>query len=127
MAIVLENVSKEAMLDGLDALVNTGASSAVIEFQTPGGVEVATLTLNNPAFNTAASGIMTLNTTVDVKDTGATGNATNVSKFVLKNRDGASILTGTLATDGSGDINLNTLTIPSNAIVQIDSLTLNVG
>ena len=124
MAIVLEDAARDAMLDALDAYINTGASTAIIEFQTPAGVEVATLSLNNPAFNAASGGSMELNTTADVKDTGATGNATNVSKFVLKSRDATTVLTGSLATDGSGDINLNTLTIPANAIVQIDSLTI---
>lgn len=115
------------MLDALDAYINTGAGQATIEFQTPASAEVATLILNNPAFNAASSGTMSLNTSADVKDTGASGNATNVSKFVIKSRDGLTVLTGALATDGSGDINLNTLTIPANAIVQIDSLTITAG
>jgi hypothetical protein len=124
MAIVLSSAVRDAMLNALDDYVNTGSGQATIEFQTASSVEVATLILNDPAFDPASGGSMALNTTSDVKDTGATGNATNVSKFVLKNQNGDTVITGSLAIDGSGDINLNTLTIPANAVVQIDSLTI---
>lgn len=124
MALVLSTNARNALLDSIDAQINTGAGSAVMEFQTAGGVEVATLTLNDPAFNAAVGGTMALNVSVDVKDTGASGNATNVSKFVIKDKDGNVVVTGTLASDGTGDINLNTTLIPANAIVQVDSFSL---
>lgn len=126
--MILSVAARNAYLDAIDALINTGAGTATLEFQTAGGVEVATCNLNNPAFNTASNGTMTLEvTSADVKDTSATGNATNVSKFVIKDRDGNVVITGTVAGDGSGEINLNSTLIAAAAVVQIDSFALTAG
>ena len=127
MALVISAAARSAMLDALDVVINTGAGTAVVEFQTPAGVEVATLPLNNPAFDAASNGTMAMSFASDVTDTAATGNATNVSKFVIKDRGGNVVITGTLAGDGSGDINLNSLLIAANAVVQLDSFTLTAG
>jgi hypothetical protein len=125
MALTLSTSAKNAALDGIDALINTGSGTAVIEYRTASDVEVCTMNLNNPAFNAASGGTMALDTsTAEVVDTSATGNVTNVSKFVIKDRDGNIVITGTLASDGTGDINLNTTLIPTGARVELDSFSL---
>ena len=53
MALTLETTMRNAIADAVDTLVGT---SATMEFQTSGDVEVATLTLGNPAFGAASSG-----------------------------------------------------------------------
>lgn len=125
MALVLNEAARNALLDAIDTVINTGAGTAVMEMQLSNGTEVATLPLNNPAFGAAAAGVMALDTvSADVKDTSATGNVSNVSKFVIKDRDGNVVITGTLASDGTGDINLNSTLIAAGAVVQIDSFSL---
>ena len=126
--MIFSTAARNAYLDAIDALINTGAGTAVLEFRTAADAEVATCNLNNPAFNAASGGTMTLDvTTADVKDTSATGNVTNVSKFVFKDRDGNVVITGTVAGDGSGEINLNSTLITAGAVVQIDSFALTAG
>ena len=124
MAITLSTAGKNAALDAIDALINTGAGTAVMEILTASDVEVATINLNNPAFDAAANNNMAISVSPEIKDSNATGNVTNVSKFRIKDRDGNVVITGTLASDGSGDINLNTTLIAAGAVVQIDSFAL---
>ena len=124
MAITLSTAGKNAALDAIDALINTGAGTAVMEILTASDVEVATINLNNPAFDAAANNNMAISVSPEIKDSNATGNVTNVSKFRIKDRGGNIVITGTLASDGSGDINLNTTLIAAGAVVQIDSFAL---
>lgn len=124
MAITLSTAGKNAALDAIDALINTGAGTAVMEILTASDVEVATINLNNPAFDAASNNNMAISVSPEIKDSSATGNVTNVSKFRIKDRDGNVVITGTLAADGSGDINLNTTLIAAGAVVQIDSFAL---
>ena len=124
MAITLSTACKNAALDAVDALINTGAGTAVLEFLTASDTEVATCNLNNPAFAAASANNMALSVSPEVKDSSATGNASNVSKFKIKDRDGNIVISGTVASDGSGDINLNTTLIAAGAVVQIDSFAL---
>lgn len=124
MAITLSTAGKNAALDAIDALINTGAGTAVMEILTASDVEVATINLNNPAFDAAANNNMAISVSPEIKDSNATGNVTNVSKFRIKDRGGNVVISGTLASDGSGDINFNTTLIAAGAVVQIDSFAL---
>lgn len=126
MALVHVTAVRNTLADAIDTAVNTGAGTATIEFQTAGSVEVATINLGNPAFGAAASGTITLNATTD--DTNATGNASPVTKFVLKDRDGAEVLTGSVtATSGGGDIELSAVIIGAGSTVSITSLTYSAS
>lgn len=125
--MTFSSACRDALLDAIDALINTGSGTAVLEFQLSNGTEVATLPLNNPAFEGSSGGIMYINTTTTVRDTSATGNASNVTQFVIKDRNGTIVITGDVADDGSATLNLNTTLIPALATVQVDSFALTAG
>jgi hypothetical protein len=95
--LTLSDLAKNAMLDALDTYVG---STATLEFQTAGGTEVATLTLTNPAFETAASGAMALDCNPDLTDSSATGNASAVTQFKIKVGGTTDAITGTVGTSG---------------------------
>jgi hypothetical protein len=95
--LTLTDAAKNAMLDALDTYVG---ASATLEFQTAADNEVATLTLTNPAFGNAASGAMALDCDPDLTDSSATGNASPVTKFVIKQGGTTAAITGTVGTSG---------------------------
>lgn len=104
----------DLVVDGIDA----GAAAGTLEFQTSGGVEVATLTFSDPAFGAAASGVATANAITS--DTNATGGT--VAKAVLQDSDGVDKVLCAVGTSGS-DINLSTLAVQAADTVACSSLT----
>lgn len=118
MALTLATTMRNAIADAVDATIGT---SATLEFQTSGDVEVATLTLGNPAFGAASSGVITLSG-APISDTSATGGT--MAKFVIKSGGTTTQITGAVGTSGS-DINFaGGLTIGAGDTVTLDSLTI---
>jgi hypothetical protein len=111
----LRNTLADAAVDSLDA--GSSAASGSLEFRTSGDVEVATLTLSNPAAGSASSGSSTFNAITS--DTSATGGT--VAKFALKDRDGTAKIFGAVGTSGS-DINLSSLSVGVGDTVSVASL-----
>jgi hypothetical protein len=102
----------------VDATVGT---SATLEFQTSGDVEVATLTLGNPAFGASSSGVITLSGT-PLSDTNATGGT--MAKFVIKSGGTTTQITGTVSTSGA-DINFaGGLVVGASDTVTLTSFTI---
>lgn len=121
-----------AACDAMTALVNGGTlkiytvgsgvpatASAAITDQ----VLLATLTLANPAFGSASSGVATANAITGDTSADATGTA---SFFRLLTSGGSSRFQGLCGTSGS-DLNLNTTSIVSGAQVDVTSLTITEG
>ncbi len=132
--INLSTAAVNAMADALDALIDTGASAPVIEFRTgtqpadpdttATGSEVATVTMTNGSpFGNAADGTITANTITD--DTSATGNASAVTWFRLKDGDGNGVVDGTVGISSS-DINFAAVIWPAGSTVQVTSLTFTM-
>lgn len=120
MAITHETAVRNGLADFIDAQVNGGTGAGTLEFQTSGDVEVATLTFGDPAFGAAASGVITANSITD--DTNATGGT--VAKFVIKDGDGTSILSGSVTgSGGGGDIELSSTSVGAGDTVSVSSLT----
>ena len=120
MALTLATTMRNAIADAVDTQIGT---SATLEFQTSGDVEVATLTLANPAFGAASNGVITLSGT-PLSDTNATGGT--MAKFVIKSGGTTVQITGTVGTSGA-DINFaggvavgagDTVTLTSFTITQ---------
>lgn len=106
--------------NGLADFVVDQLDGGTLEFQTAGGVEVATLTFGAPAFGAAASGIATANAIT--KDTAATGGT--IAKAVLKTSGGvATVNCSVTAAGGGGDIELNSVVISAGQEVSLTSLT----
>lgn len=116
MAITLETVARNAACDAVVDLLDGGT----LEFQTSGGVEVATLTFGTPAFGAASTGTATANAITG--DSSATGGT--IAKAVLKTSGAAAVVTYTVtATGGGGDIELSSVAIGAGDTVSVSSLT----
>jgi hypothetical protein len=112
----LRNTLADAAVDSLDT--GSGAAAGSLEFRTSGDVEVATLTLSNPAAGAASSGTATFSAITS--DTSATGGT--VAKFALKDRDGTAKIFGSVSTSGA-DINISSLSVGAGDTVSVASLT----
>lgn len=133
MAWAIDSTLRNTLADAVDDAVNTGSGTAVIEIRTgspPGignaatGTLLASISLQNPAFGNAASGIITLNGT----PLSATASATGTAGYCrLKDRNGTARGEGTVtATGGGGDLTLASTSIVSGATVRITSGTITV-
>jgi hypothetical protein len=105
-----------AVVDRLD--LGTGTAQGRLVFQTSGGTAVATLSLSNPAFGNASSGVATAGAITS--DTNAAGGTT--TKFELRDRDAVAVILGSVGTSGS-DINLSSVIIGAGDTVSVSSLT----
>lgn len=124
MALTLETVMRNGIADAIDDLINTGAGVATLKFETSGDVEVATISLQDPAFGDAAAGLITLNG-LPISSAAATGGT--VGKFSVYNKDAVKQFEGTVTvTGGGGDIELPALEVPVGAILQLISLAIQV-
>ena len=119
MALTLQNGLRSVLADALDGEV--GAAGTLL-FETSGDVEVATITLGNPAFGAAANGVITLNGT-PLSDTSATGGT--VAQFSIFKSGPVKLLEGTVATSGA-DINITSTTIGASDTVTLTSFTITV-
>jgi hypothetical protein len=132
VATRIANLSRSAAADGVvDRLDAGGAGSVEIRTgtqpstaeDTATGTLLATLTLPNPAFGAASSGVATANaiTAVAASATGTAG------WFRAKSGGGATVLDGSCtATGGGGDMQLNSTSLTSGVNVQITSWTVTM-
>jgi hypothetical protein len=111
------------MCDALVDLVDAGAAAGTLEFQTGAGAEVATCTLNDPAFGAAAAGVATMGVAPAVTDASATGGTT--TKALFKDSNGTEVFRCTVSTVGA-DINLTNNVIVAGETVTVTSLTVTV-
>jgi hypothetical protein len=118
MALTLATTMRDAIADAVDTRVG---AAATMEFQTGGSVEVATLTLGNPAFGASSTGTITLSG-VPLSDTSATGGT--MAKFVIKSGGSTTEITGTVGTSGE-DINFaGGLVVGAGDTVTLTSFTI---
>ena len=117
MAITLENNARNAACDAIAALHDAGT----LEFQTSGGVEVATVTFDATAFGAAVAGVATANTLTP--DTDAAGGTT--TQIVTKTRAEEVIMTGSVDTSAS-DIIIDNTSVSSGVTVDLTSFTITV-
>lgn len=118
MALTLVTAMRNAIADAVDTEIGT---TATLEFQTSGDVEIATLTLGNPAFGAASTGVITM-TGQPLSDTNATGGT--MAKFAIKSAGTTNKITGTVGTSGQ-DINFaGGLVIGAGDTVTLTSFTI---
>lgn len=112
------------MCDFVVDQLDEGTPPGSLVLQTSGDIEVATLTLANPAFGAAVNGTATAGSITD--DTSATGGT--VAKARLKNAAGTDkMICSVTATGGGGDIELDTVVITAGQNVSISSLTYSAA
>lgn len=117
----LETNARNAVVDGIDALVNTGAGVATFDLETSGDAEVASFALENPAFGNGATGVITLAGT-PIQDTSAAGGT--VAQASLYNRNGDKVLEAVAATSGQ-EVTVSSTTVGVGETVTLTSLTIS--
>jgi hypothetical protein len=117
MAITLQSNARNAACDAIADLHDSGT----LEFQTSGGVEVATVTFGATAFGAASSGTATANTITP--DSTATGGTT--TQFVTKTSAAAQILAGSVGTTGT-DIIIDNTVVPAGVTVDLTAFSITV-
>lgn len=133
MALSLATAARNAMCDALVDLLDAGAAAAKIEIRSgtrpanpntaATGTLLATVTLIDPAFGSAASGVATLSDPAAVTAV-ATGTAT---WFRAMDSNNNAVMDGDVtATGGGGDLTLATTSITSGLSVDITGGTVTV-
>jgi hypothetical protein len=129
MAVTLETAARNAACDAIVDLVDGGAGAGVLEFKTSGGTstkgngQVCEMTLNDPAFGAASTGVATLDVDPAISDTNADGGTTTKAYFYDSNNN--PLFSCTVSTSGA-DINLSNNVITAGETVTITSLTVTV-
>lgn len=120
MAVTHPTAVRTGLADFVVDQLDEGTPPGTLVFQTAGDVEVATLTLGNPAFGAASGGTATA--TAITPDSSATGGT--IAKARLKNAAGTDkIICSVTATGGGGDIQLNSVVVSAGQQVSMSSLT----
>jgi hypothetical protein len=120
MAISHPTAVRTGIADFVVDQLDEGTPPGTLVFQTSGDVEVATLTLANPAFGAASNAVATAGSITS--DSSATGGT--IAKARLKNAAGTDkIICSVTATGGGGDITLSSVSISAGQTVSVTSLT----
>lgn len=120
MPTLVDNL-RAAILDAVDTYLG---AACTLEFQVGPSTEVATITLNNPVFNNASAGSMSIDTTGGLSDTSATGNASAIDQAVFKVSGTTAALTVSVGT-GGGEINFSgSAVVGSGDTVTLTSFSL---
>jgi hypothetical protein len=123
MALTLATMTRDAIADAVDAVINAGGGAGYLEFQTSGDVEVATITFDATAFGASSSGTITM-ASAPKEDTNATGGTMAKFKIFDNGAPGTLLITGTVGTSGA-DINFaGGLVVGAADTVELTSLTI---
>lgn len=127
MVLVHITAARNTLADAITTLIDTGAGTeGTLEFQTAASAEVATIDFSATSFGAASGGTATVNATVD--DTNATGSASAVTKYIVKDQDGAEVYQGSATiTSGGGDIELTAVIIGAGSTVTLTSYTYSAS
>jgi len=125
MAVTHHNDVKKAIADAVLGEIDEDTGAADLVLQTAGTVAVATLVFNDPAAPAASTtGVLTFDNTPTIEDTNATGNASPVTKFVIRSGTNVEKVYGSVGTaTPTDDIALSSTTIGAGDTVQVTSLT----
>lgn len=123
MAITIPTASRNAACDAVVDLSDAGTGAAHLKIYTTGlATLLADLTMSDPAFGAAATGVATASAISDDTSADNTGTA---AEFKIEDSDANEILRGSVGTSGQ-DINLNTVSITAGDTVSITSLTVTM-
>ena len=129
-AFKIANLTASAGADGQTARLN-GGSLLIYDGSQPADADtavstqnlLATLTLPNPAFGAAASGVATANAISSV----AAGAAGTAAWFRALTSGAAKVCDGTVGVGSSYDCNINAVAIAIGATVAVTSWTITQG
>lgn len=129
MSYNLADAARNAAVNAIVDLIDVGSTNAqgTLQFRDASQV-IASLSLNNPAFGASASGSAALDVTGTISGTVTPAGASTIDRFRIVDRnvttifDGAS---GSVAVSGA-DINLSSVAVNQNDVVEITGLTVSV-
>ncbi len=117
MAITLGTAARNAACNAVVDLVDAGATAGKLKIKAGGSILV-TITLDDPAFGNAATGVATAAGTLD-GTAAATGTA---DSYDVTDSDDNVIWSGTVSTSGA-DLNLDSVSITNGQAVLVTAWT----
>lgn len=121
--IVLTDLARNAALNAINALINTGSGTATIQFAAAADTTftspLVSFNLPNPAFGAAAAGAIALNG--PLTGTGTVGGTAGL--FRVRDRNSAEVFRGSVGTAGE-DINMANPVIGVGAAVTLSTYSL---
>lgn len=129
MSYSLSTAARNAAVNAVVDLIDGGTTNAqgALQFRDASQV-IASLDLNNPAFGAAATGSAALDTTGTIQGTVTPAGASTIDRFRIVDRDVTTVIdgaSGSVAVSGA-DINLSSVTVNQNDVVEITGLTVSV-
>jgi hypothetical protein len=123
MALTLPTATRNAACNAVVDLMDSGTTLGKLKIYTTGlGVLLVTNLFSNPAFGGASTGVATAAAIAN-----GTAVATNTAaEAKMTNGADTDIITGLVVGAGSGDINLNSVSITSGDVVSITSMTVTM-
>lgn len=119
--MILTTALRNAIGDQIDTLVNVSGPGSLL-FETGGDAEVATIVFQNPAFGSAAAGVITL-LGVTLSDSSATGGTT----VQATGEDGASLDQWEVTVGTSGtEIIISSTVVGATDQVDLTAFTITV-
>lgn len=123
--MILSTPLRNDLANQIDASVNTGTGTAQLKFETAADAGLATLNLQNPAFGTAATGVITLQGTPLSDTSAAAGTCAQASIFDRNVPTAEKQLEMSVGT-GAQDIVISSTVFGAGDTVQLTSLTITV-
>ena len=122
MAITHPTTVRNALANSIDDQVNQGSTYGKLKILTSGDTVLATVTLQDPAFGAANTGVITL-AGVPLSDTSADATGT-AAKFTVTDSDDTIIFTGSAGLTGaSPDLVLDNTSFVAGQTFTITALT----
>lgn len=123
--MILTTALRNDLANQIDTSVNTGTGTAQLKFETAADAALATLNLQNPAFGTAATGVITLQGT-PLSDTSASaGTCAQASVYDRTTPTAEKQFEMSVGT-GAQDIVISSTVFGAGDTVQLTSLTVTV-
>lgn len=140
MALSLSTAARNAAAAAIATLVDGGSGAGVLRIYTgtkpatpattATGTLLAEFTLSDPAFGSPSTGVVTLDVTPALTDSGITNGTAGYFRLLDSTEaaaTGLGVLDGTVtATGGGGDLTLNTTTISTGVNVEVTSGTITM-
>jgi hypothetical protein len=124
---VLSTAGRNAACDAIVDLVDAGDESGQFVLQTTGaGTDLATITLNDPAFGAASTGVATLDTSGGLSATADdTGTAAEWLLQSVNSGTPTTVLSGDIGT-GSEDLDIDNTSVTNGQTVNLNAITVTM-